>query len=96
MILGARPIFYKMRTQAVAENGDFVLKSYGEIIWESTRDGDVRALQAMSGARRVPLSRYKIRRRWRTLGNVTCFKPSFLLVALPYGPSLLPENPGFR
>jgi hypothetical protein len=63
MILGPRPIFYKMRTQAVAENGDFVLKSYGEIIWESTRDGDVRALQAMSGARRVPLSRYKIRRR---------------------------------
>jgi hypothetical protein len=39
MILGPRPIFYKMRTQAVAENGDFVLKSYGEIIWESTRDG---------------------------------------------------------
>jgi hypothetical protein len=57
MILGPRPIFYKMRTQAVAENGDLVLKSYAEIIWESTRDEDVRALRAMSGARRVPLSR---------------------------------------
>jgi hypothetical protein len=37
MIPGPRPISYKMRTQVVAEKGGFVLQSYGEIIWESTK-----------------------------------------------------------